>query len=261
MNIVILRSVKNLYPEDEYTITMDTKYADRLIGHLTDRSDLSETYKDECHGYRNGYQLDYTKDIIKVYEFPATLPFMLEEPDEYLPESVPEHDVLVAISINEEILISFIKQFPVFKGVVVPIEDASWITPYGVKTIGEICKEKGIEVAFPKPFCSFDPQEGILLEFKNYFRIGKPEIGFSVENDEIKEAKVKCSAPCGATYYTACRLHGKKLDDDLEYIIDSSLFHYPCISGSNIDKDFNDSVMHHAVKLQRSLLLPLKSMK
>ena len=261
MKIVILKSIKNLYPEDEYTITMDTKYADRLIGHLTNRPDFAETYEDECHNCRTGYKLDYLKNIVKIFEFPATLPFMLEEPEEYLPESVPEHDVLVAISVNEEILISFIKNFPVFKGVIVPIEDASWITPYGIKSITEICNEKGIEVAFPKPFCSFDPQEGVLLKFREYFKIGKPEIKFTVENETIKEAKVLCSAPCGATYYTACHLYGKKLEDNLEYIIDSSLFHYPCISGSNIDKDFNDSVMHHAVKLQRALLKPLKSLR
>lgn len=261
MNIVILKSIKNLYPEDEYTITMDTKYADRVIGHLSNRHDFSDTYGQKCHDCRTGYQLDYLKNIVKIYEFPATLPFMLEDPEEYLPESVPEHDVLVAISVNEEIIISFIKKFPVFKGIIIPIEDGSWITPYGIKSISQICKEKGIEVAFPKPFCSLNPQEGVLLEFRKYFKIGKPEIKFTVDNETIKEARVIYSAPCGATYYTACHLHGKKLQDDLEYIIDSSLFHYPCIGGSNIDKDFNDSVMHHAVKLQRSLLLPIKSMR
>jgi len=261
VDVLILRSVKNSFPRSQYTVSMNIKYADRLIGHLTDRSDFCDSCEEKYRHCRDGYDLDFSKNIVGIYEFPATLPFMIDDVEEYLPDTVPIHDILIAVSVNEEILISFIKQFPLSKGIIIPIEESNWITPYGIKTIREICKEKGIEIAFPKPFCSFNPYSGILYDFKRTFKIGKPEINFVLEGNVIKEANVLSSSPCGVTYFTAFHLIGKKLDDNLDYIIDSSLFHYPCIGGSSIDKDFQDSIMHHAVKLQRNILKPLQTIR
>jgi len=259
--MLILRSMKNNFPRSQYTLSMNIKYADKLLGHLTERNDFCDSCEEQYRHCREGYQLDFSKNIAGIYDFPATLPFMIDNVEEYLPDSVPMHDVLIAVSVNEEILISFIQRFPLAKGVIIPIEESNWITPYGIKTIREICEQKGIEVSFPKPFCSFNPNSGVLLDFKRTFKIGKPEIKFVLEGNVIKEANVLCSSPCGATYYTAAHLIGKKLDDNLDYIIDSSLFHYPCIGGSSIDKNFQDSIMHHAVKLQKNILRHLHAIR
>jgi len=254
VDVLILRSIKNNFPRTQYTVSMNIHYADRLICHLTDRSDGCDSWAEEYRYCRDGYNLDFSKNIVGIHKFPATLPFMIDDIEEFLPDTVPLHDLLIAISVNEEILISFIKRFPLSKGIIIPIEESNWITPYGIKTISEICKEKGIEVDFPKPFCSFDPKSGVLKAFKEEFRIGKPHIDFIVKNGIIERATVKCSAPCGATYFTARGLEGHRIKDDLCLIIDKQLSSYPCTASTEIDREFQDSIIHQAVKIQRNIL-------
>ena len=254
MKILILRSVPNSISKDQFSVCMDVHYANRVIGHLTDKGKYCQACADNCVVCRKGYDLDFSRYIAGVLEFPAVLPGLLEEPEEHLPAEIPDHDICIAISVNEELLVSFVEKFSVSKGIVIPIEGSNWISPNAIGKITEICGQKGIEVSFPKPFCSFRPSGGILSEFRRRFRIGRPEVEYVIRDDVITDTKVLVSAPCGATYFTCRGLIGRRIDDNLAFIIDKQLSAYPCTADHSVDREFNDSITHQAVKIQSDIL-------
>lgn len=261
MKILFLRSVLNSRTNDPYSLRMNTSYADRVLGHLTDRGGYCSACGDECISCRGKYDLDFSADIAGVLEFPAVLPVIIDEPEGFLPDDVPDHDILIPIAVNEEIVIAFLERFRGARGIIVPIEASDWISPHGIRQITALCSAGGIEAAFPKPFCSFDPDPGrlpVLYEFKKIFRIGKPQIEFTMAGSRIVDTKVICSAPCGATYYTARWLKGETVEADganIERLLEKMISCYPCTAGHMIDSEFNDSIMHQACKIQRRIAL------
>lgn len=255
MKLLILRSVGPTRPNDAYSVCMNTSYVDRVIGHLSDTGGYCSACHDECISCRSQYQLDFSDHIAAVFEFPAVVPAIIEEPDEFLPDSVPPHDVLISVAVNEEILFAFLQRFAPTGGVIVPIEESDWISPHGIRQITQLGEEKGIEVAFPKPFCSFDPPAGTLLsDFKHKFRIGRPAIELTVVDGLVTEAHVLCSAPCGATYYIARNLKGEPVDDQLVLQAEKLLSCYPCTAGHTVDSEFKDSIIHQACKILRIVI-------
>jgi hypothetical protein len=251
MKLLILKSVPNHLLEEEYTVSMNTSFADRFMSHLRGECDACER---NCTGCRTAYDLDFSETIAGVIRFPAILPAIIDEPLEFIPKDIPHHDILISIAVNEEILFSFLKRHTISKGVIVPIEESGWISPYGQRIITELCEQRKIEIDFPKPFCSFDPKEGILKEFKTLYRIGQPKLCIDLEKGVVVHAEVVSSAPCGATYFTAKGLTGKSVDEDLVFLIDKLLSSYPCTAGTDFDKEFQDSIIHQAVRIQRGVL-------
>jgi hypothetical protein len=75
-----------------------------------------------------------------------------------------------------------------------------------------------------------------------------------VKEGRITDAEVVCSAPCGATYFVARNIKGKKVDGNLVNSIDSLLSAYPCTASTEVDREFDDSIIHRAVQIQRELL-------
>ncbi len=259
MKLLILRNVTNVSYRDPFSIRMDTHYADRFISHLTDKADYCGSCDKKCISCRASYNLDFSKNIAGIIDFPAILPAIVEEPEEYLPENVPEHDILIPICINEDVLIAYLEKFMTCRGIVIPQEGSQWVSPNAIKKIKSLCSTNGVEVDFPKPFCAFHPAGGILKEFREQFKLGKPNVKFTVEAGIIKKAEVLVSAPCGATYYTCRGLTGKRADDpNLHLIIDKQLSGYPCTADHAVDRDFGDSITHEAAKIQRDILLRVK---
>lgn len=258
MRLVILRSVPSSSIQDPFVVKMDTQYAERLIQHINNQPQYCQACGNLCQGCRQKLDLNFSNDIVGIYDFPSILPGIVDDPEEYLPSQVVDHDILLAVAVNEEIIISFIKKFPIAQGIIIPIEGSHWISPHAITIITQLCKEKGIEIAAPKPFCSFAPKKGYLLAFREYFRIGKPELDFTVDQENtITKVEVKFSAPCGATYFTSKGLIDKKVTDDLIFILDKQLSCYPCTADTAVDREFRDSIIHQAVKIQRDVLQSL----
>jgi hypothetical protein len=254
MKILILKSIRNETGRDPYSLTIDTEFALKTIDHLSGGEDICSSCGRKCINCRENYHLNFKSNIAGIINFPATIPAIMENPQEFIPEIIPPHDILLVVGVHEEIIISFLQKFSQSKGVIVPIERSNWISPYGIGRITEICKEKEMENSFPKPFCSFAPENGILQKFKMKFRIGRPEIRFSVTDEIITKADVLCSAPCGATYFSARALIRSHLSEDLAFIIAKQLSCYPCTADTAADPEFGDSIMHQAVKVQRTIL-------
>ncbi len=253
MKLLVLRSAGSeggAAAGDEYQVRFDTRYAARVLGNLRGGPSFCTACGPDCVSCRADYGKPLGGDIAGVIDFPALLPHVLENPDEFIPEDVPRHDILLAIAIHEQILLEIIKLAPRWgtRGIIVPLEAPDWISPAARGEALRLAEQVGVEIALPKPFCAFRPPTGSLLEeFRRYFRIGYPEVRLDAGSGVIREARVEISAACGATYCVARWLQGKRVDEDLKYdVIAKRLHSYPCTASMEWDEETGDTVMHAA---------------
>jgi len=260
MKILVLKSQRtpDAREPDEYSQEFDTVYAERVIGNLGNDPSFCTACGPDCIACRAAYGRRFGDRIAGVVGFPSVMPYVLEKPEEKVPQAVPRHDILIAIRIHEQILIECLKRCGEWgtRAVIVPLEETGWVSGATIAEGRRICEAQDIEIAFPKPFCSLNPPAGSLLaEFREEFHIGYPNVELRVEDNRIAEANVHVSAPCGATYYIARWLKGKRLDDDLKYEIVSKRLHsYPCTAGMDWDEDLGDTVLHVSGKAHYRIL-------
>ena len=104
MKITVLRSESQKVNKDQYELRMNTLYSKRFLGHIRDKGSYCSSCGEACISCRKHYDLDFSDSIAEIISFPAVLPVMIDDAQEYLPGSVKEHDILIAISIHEELL-------------------------------------------------------------------------------------------------------------------------------------------------------------
>ncbi|MBL7221621.1 MAG: hypothetical protein ISS69_16035 [Phycisphaerae bacterium] len=264
MRILILRSkplAGDEKPTDPYSREFRSRFADRVIGNLEGDKGFCASCGPDCNQCREGYDRRFASSIAGVIELPAVLPHLLEKPAEHVPENIPDHDLVLAIRIHEQVLIEFLKRCGDFgtRGVVVPMEAHDWISHAARQQARDIAVDRGVEIDFPKPFCDFDPPAGsFLAEFRRLFCIGRPDVELAVEDGIIQRAHVRVSAACGATYFVARWLVGRSVDEDLAHEVVAKRMHsYPCTASMAWDRELSDTVMHVASKAHDDILAPL----
>ncbi len=265
MKVLILRSEKTAAresPTHPYLQHFSSSYAEKVIGNLTGDDRFCTACGPDCLHCRRGYNRKFGDDIAGVIAFPAALPHLLENPEDHLPRALPQHDIMLAINIHEQILLEILKRCAEAgtRGIVAPMEAPGWVSGSARTEAKTLCRENNIEVSFPEPFCDFDPPSGsTLAEFRERFHIGKPEVALDIRHNRIKDARVEISAPCGATYYVARWLLGKHLDDDLKHEVVSKRLHsYPCTASMKWDDEIGDTPLHVAALAHYEILAQLK---
>jgi len=250
-------------PHNDYVQEFGGIYADKVIGNLKNEPGFCTSCGPDCTNCRHAYNRDFARNIAGIIAFPAILPYLLETPADYLPPDVPRHDVLLAVNIHEQILLEFVRRCRRWgtRGIVVPIEASDWISGSARSEATALCEKQGIEIAFPKPFCSFAPPAGTLLaRFREEFHVGKPRVRLEVKNDRVSKAFVEVSAACGATYYVARWLEGRHITDDLEHDVVARRFHsYPCTASMKWDDEIAETPLHLAGEAHCEILDPLKN--
>ena len=263
MKILVLRSRRESgdAPGDPYAQEFRSRFAERVIGNLRGERGFCSSCSPDCIDCRRGYDRRFAGAIAGVIDLPPRLPYLLEEPGDYLPADVPPHDVLIAVNIHEQVLVEAVRRCRDWgaRGIVAPLEAADWLSASARSEIESAAAEAGVEVAMPKPFCDFDPPAGTLLaEFRRRFHIGKPDVELTVRNGQVERAYVHVSAACGATYYVARWLEGRSVDDDLRYdVVAKRLHSYPCTASMKWDDQLGDTVMHVAGEAHYAILDPL----
>lgn len=269
MKLVVLRSVvvdrAGWTGDRDYLQTFNTRYAERVIGNLRNERGSCSACGPDCTFCRKTRGPGRGDDIVDIIDFPAVLPHLIETPGDYVPKRVPAHDVLLAINIHEQILLEMVKRCGEWgtRGVVAPVEAPGWMCGATRSEAEAICETQGVEIAFPKPFCAFDPPQGSLLaEFRRHFGVGMPDVDLTVKDGKIAEARVNVSAACGATYYIARWLEGKGLDEDLEFDVVSRRMHsYPCTASMEWDDELGETCLHIAGEAHKRILLPIQDVK
>ncbi len=196
------------------------------------------------------------------------VPDFVEDPEEFLPKSLPQVDFIMVVGIHQDLLSGlpyYLKDKEV-KAVIVPIEDPKWV-PAGLQVqVLEEFEKYGIQAVFPKPFCSLSKElndynkigfhltneHEYIDEFIDCYKIGEPVVSFllSKDGESIEDACILQSAPCGSTYYICQQLkskyfkNGKSGELSLNERISKAHHAYPCNASMDQDSILKDSILH-----------------
>ncbi|MFH2061329.1 MAG: DUF166 family protein [Pseudomonadota bacterium] len=209
---------------------------------------------------------------IESVSIPLDLPFIIDEPEEFLPETLPEADLIIYLSETQNApqLIPDLIGLTGAKGIIAPIENSLWMS-LGLKgQIRDELSRKGVGSAFPKNFCTLtentygyrDSAESyeceIISQFAQHF--GRPEFKLHInpETKIIEDIKVVRCSPCGATYHAVEKTIGKHVDEALPKAGLTSM-QFPCLASmamEQIDKGMYNTLMHLSGQIFNERMLP-----
>ncbi len=260
---------------DPDTIMLTEKFVGNLIN--------TEEFCKACENMEINLKCDKCRENLKGYassiffyeKLGENIPDFIEDPEEFLPQNLPEVDFLLVVGIHQDLL-SGLPDYLKGKGikaVIVPVEDPKWVPP-GLQTqVLEEFEKNGIQAAFPKPFCALSrelnennkigfhltKERDYIYKFMDYFKIGVPIVSFllSKNGKSIEDTCVLQSAPCGSTYYIVQQLKAKYIENgelSLNEKISKAHHAYPCNASMNADSILKDSCLHVAGYLVRNAI-------
>ncbi len=184
---------------------------------------------------------------------PSNLPAFMDNPEDYMPRKLPKADICLASGLHKDLLLELPQhlQEAGIKALIAPIEDWQDL-PTGVrKQVEGKCREFGLECAFPKPFCTLEPEKDkpIIARFIEETRVGRPVLEIStttIGRDEVIEyVAVRRSAPCGSTWYIARKLAGVSIKQDILYDAIAKAHHsFPCTATMVTDPETKEPLLH-----------------
>jgi hypothetical protein len=194
---------------------------------------------------------------IEVWRAPAALPPVLDYPEDYLPESLPPANLILAFGEHRgvaELVVETAKMTGA-RAVIAPVDREEWLPRGLARQLRGWLADHSVACVTPKPLCSLTEthynvrrhriayDDPLIAEFAHHF--GQP--GFEITVDpttrRITEATVTRDAVCGCARYVAQGLIGISADD-AEQEAGLLHHHYPCLAGMAKDLDFNDTLMH-----------------
>ena len=198
---------------------------------------------------------------IETWEAPKVLPLVIDYPEDYIPESLPQAELILSFAEIKGVaeLLPEIAQMVGASAVLVAVDNEVWL-PRGLarQLIGWLDRINVVCVT-PKPLCSLTEHDygitrrdrvsyenSLIAEFARYF--GKPEIDVQVDTDTgtISATKVKRDAACGCASYVADNLIGISVDE-VEEKAGLLHHHFPCLASMVKLNDFNhDTLMHES---------------
>lgn len=210
------------------------EYGDRMVGNI------------EAHT-PEGWE-------VRTWRAPPALPPLIDDPDDFLPEELPEVDLVVSFGEDPGVaeLLPDIVSRSKAGAVLVPIDSEAWV-PSGMATqLKRVFDERGIGSAFPKPLCSLtedtygfpkrtpydDPS---IREFARHF--GAPRFEIEVEDGVMSRVRVLRDATCGCARHVSEGLVGKR-PEEVEFEAGMLHHHYPCLATMGIDPQLGDTLMH-----------------
>jgi len=203
--------------------------------------------------------------IIESWDAPTILPLIIDYPEDYLPEKMPEADLILALAEHKGVaeLLPEIATLTGAKSVIAPIDNEAWLPRGLARQLRGWLERQNVACVTPKPFCSLTEtrydvtrrekiayQDPLIAEFARYF--GRPsfDIQVDLETGLITAATAQRDAACGCAAFAAERLVGVSADDAEQ---EGGMFHhhYPCLASMGIDIDFSDTLMHVSGNIMR----------
>jgi len=181
---------------------------------------------------------------VETLTLPEDLPLVIDDPAEFLPESVPKADLVLALQENSsaaQLIVDIVKAADAM-ALIAPVDSSQWL-PLGMKTqIKRELLKIGIATAFPRPFCTLDEVgDPIIDKFVEFF--GMPILDVKVEKNTVTGAEVVRDSPCGCGRFVADKLPGTEVRDAVEKA-GLAHHHYPCLCSMNVEDDLGDTLMH-----------------
>ncbi|MCJ2556178.1 MAG: DUF166 domain-containing protein [Candidatus Thermoplasmatota archaeon] len=181
---------------------------------------------------------------VETLTLPEDLPLVIDDPAEFLPESVPKADLVLALQENSsaaQLIVDIVKAADAI-ALIAPVDSSQWL-PLGMKTqIKRELSKIGIATAFPRPFCTLDEVgDPIIDKFVEFF--GRPILDVKVEKNTVTGTEVVRDSPCGCGRFVADKLPGTEVRDAVEKA-GLAHHHYPCLCSMNVEDDLGDTLMH-----------------
>ncbi len=204
---------------------------------------------------------------IEAWKVPKILPAVIDEPDEFLPESLPSSDLILSMTEVPAAaqLLPDVAKMTGARAVLAPIDNVAWLPVGLARQVWGWLAPMGVTLVAPRPFCSLTEttynvqgectpyDDPVIREFAAHF--GQP--AFRVEVDPtthtIVRLEVTRDACCGCARFVAGKLAGTPLAGAVE---DGTLYHYraPCHAGTTPHAPYGDSLMNVSAGLMREAL-------
>ncbi len=195
---------------------------------------------------------------LEVWQAPNILPPMIDYPEDYVPDSLPPADLILAFGEHKGIaeLIPDVARVTGARAVIAPIDSEAWLPRGLARQLRGWLEEMGVACVTPKPLCSLtethyslarrnrvEYDDPLIAEFARYF--GQPELRLTVDPDtrQITAAEVQRDAVCGCASFVAEGLVGLSADE-AEQEAGMRHHHFPCLASMGIDPDYGDTLMH-----------------
>jgi thymidylate synthase len=186
---------------------------------------------------------------VEVCALPPSLPLVLDDPGEYLPDKLSRADLVLALGESPSAmqLVPEVVRKTGAEAVIVPVDNRDWLPPGLMSQLKEELESMGVCVAFPAPFCALKGgKDERIRAFSKYF--GKPELKIEVGNGVIRDVEVVRDAPCGNTRYVADKLIGVRVDK-ASMLAQQYHHQFPCLASSIKDKYAHDNMMNRAGRI------------
>ena len=196
---------------------------------------------------------------IEVWQAPPALPQMIDYPEDHIPDSFPDSDLILSFAEITGVaeLLPEITKMSGAKAVIVAVNNETWL-PLGLgRQLRGWLEDMGVVLATPRPLCSLTENDfGVtrydrikfespeIAEFARYF--GKPNLKIEVDEDTstIKSAEVIRDAVCGNTRHVAQQIIGLTTAEVLDK---ANLLHkhFPCLTTMTKLDDFDHETLMH----------------
>jgi len=183
-------------------------------------------------------------EVLEV-SIPKELPEIIDDPAPYLPEGVPDADLVLFLSENRNSpqLAPDLVRASGAMAIIAPVDRSDWMPPGQVTQLKRIFSRWKVDTSFPRPFCSLEATGAQAIDrFAGSF--GKPKVEIlSEDRKTVSEVKVIRGSPCGCTHYVAGNLAGEDLESAVEK---AGLLHhhFPCLASMDREDDLDDTLMH-----------------
>lgn len=196
---------------------------------------------------------------INTWQAPQFFPPFIDYPEDHLPESLPEADLVLSFAEHKGAaeLLPEIARMTGAKAVLVAVDDEAWL-PRGLdRQLRGWLEALDVKCATPKPLCSLTEEaygvtrresrphhSPLIAQFARHF--GKPELDLEIdpESRTITSAEVVRDAVCGCARHVARELAGVSVDE-AEEKAGLAHHHYPCLASmAKLPHFDHDTLMH-----------------
>jgi thymidylate synthase len=196
--------------------------------------------------------------VIEAWQAPAILPPVIDYPEDFLPSSLPQADLVCSFAEQRGVaeLLPDIARMTSAKSVLAPVDNEAWLPRGLARQLHAWLEMQNVACATPKPLCSLTEHDyaitrrervtyhdPIIAEFATYF--GRPELKLTIDPQAliITAIDVKRDAVCGCARFVAEKLVGISVENaDIEAGL--AHHHFPCLASMGKDTDFGDTLMH-----------------
>ena len=202
---------------------------------------------------------------LEVWEAERAFPPMIDYPEDYLPKSFPQADLILQFGEHRGLaeLLPDIAKMTGATAVIAAIDNEA-VLPRGLaRQLSGWLERMNVAIVTPKPLCSLSEthywlsrrekmayDNPLIREFAHYF--GMPEFKITVDpkTRSITAVEVTRDAVCGCARYVAEHLTGVAVDEAEEQA-GMLHHHYPCWAAMGVIADYDDTLMHVSGNIMR----------